>query len=139
MPIDFTKVRKLVALDKEKKELEARIKEIAKERTPVETAVLEEMASEDCDKLRCQGFEISTHTVHFAAINKEMTKAEICEVLKKAGREDLVKKAEEETFNTNSLNAAIREYIEEDVPLPKEFEGTIKPDRKTLVRTKQAA
>lgn len=111
-------IQRLVSLNEEKEELEARLKAINSERETVSTAILERWSEEGTTSQKVNGKLVSVRCQKFATVidgNYEAAAA----ALKAAGLERLLR------ANTQTLSAWMREREESGLGQPPEFEGVI--------------
>ena len=124
-------VRKLLQLDDERKDLEARIKEISEKRKGIESQVLDAFAEAGVDKVRVDGRTVSLRRELWAS-PLDGDKDRACEYLETSGLGVYVNK----TFNTLSISAWVRER-DRDGDLPDDFKDYFKVSETFKVDTRK--
>lgn len=125
------KIERFIELETERRELEARLKELKEEITPLHDQVLTHFEQTGTEKIRRGGLTLYIHRQLWCrAIDGDYERG--CAALKAAGLEDLVK----ETFNVHTLSAYVRELERMGEPIPETFEGAIQTEETFQLRTR---
>jgi hypothetical protein len=114
--MDSDKVRRLLALDEEKRGHEDRLKEISAERKALESEVLDAFAEAGISNIKVDGKTVSIRHEYWASA-KEGQKERACAYLESHGLGVYVSPS----FNSLSVSAWLREKIR-DNEVPEDFE-----------------
>lgn len=131
--MNTTAVNKLVELTLQKRELETRAKELAREIAEVEESLLEQFGEAGISSVRAEGGTVSLSRQLWATCaDGDYSRA--CAALEAAGLSEFV----QNRFNSNTLSAYFRELDRDGRPIPKALEGAIDvAERFTLRVTKR--
>jgi hypothetical protein len=118
------KIEQFIELETERRELEARLKEVKEEIAPLHEQVLTYFEQTGTSKIKRSGLTLYVHRQLWARpIDGDYERG--CAALKAAGLEDMVK----ESFNIHTLSAYIRELERMGEPIPESFEGASRQKR----------
>jgi hypothetical protein len=125
------KIEQFIELETERRELEARLKEVKEEIAPLHEQVLTYFEQTGTSKIKRSGLTLYVHRQLWASpIDGDYERG--CAALKAAGLEDMVK----ESFNIHTLSAYIRELERMGEPIPETFEGAIQTEETFQIRTR---
>jgi hypothetical protein len=125
------KIEQFIELETERRELEARLKEVKEEIAPLHEQVLTYFEQTGTSKIKRSGLTLYVHRQLWARpIDGDYERG--CAALKAAGLEDMVK----ESFNIHTLSAYIRELERMGEPIPETFEGAIQTEETFQIRTR---
>jgi hypothetical protein len=125
------KIERFIELETERRELEARLKEVKEEIAPLHEQVLTYFEQTGTSKIKRSGLTLYVHRQLWARpIDGDYERG--CAALKAAGLEDMVK----ESFNIHTLSAYIRELERMGEPIPETFEGAIQTEETFQIRTR---
>ena len=129
--MDTVKLNRFVELEKQRRDLETRLKALKEETTKLKESILSDFEEAGMSKTVVEGMTVYVHRQLWAsAIDSDYERA--CQALKSAGLNDYV----QERFNINSLSAYVRELDKAGDPLPSEFDGCIDVKERFEIRTR---
>lgn len=131
--LDMTKVRDFVALEKERRELESRLKVVTTKLSDLQEELLEGFTQTGLTQAKMDGLRVYVHRQLWASA-KDGDYEKACAVLKEVGLSEFVG----ERFNTNTLSSWVRERVKSEMPLPEEFAGVIEVVEKFSLRSAKA-
>jgi len=125
--------KRFVALTVEKRQIEARLKEIEAELRSLQEPLLDYMADSGIDRISLDGYTLYPLTQTWAsALDGDQPRA--CAALEVAGLSKMV----QPRFNAQTLSAWVREQMAAGQELPVSFEGTIKVLTIVEIRARKA-
>jgi hypothetical protein len=126
-------LKRFVALEERRRQLEAEVDTIKTETAELEQRLLPQFELEGFEKISIDGRTVYVERKLWAKA-KDVNKAAVCKALKRARLGDYV----EETFNTNSLSAYVRELDREDRPLPLGLRDVLEVSEVFKLRTRRS-
>ena len=125
-------LKRFVALEERRRQLETEIDTVKAEAAQLEELLLPEFERNGLEKVSIDGCTVYLERKLWAKA-KDGDKAAVCKVLKRARLGDFV----EETFNTNSLSAYVRELDREEKPLPPSLREVLEISEVFKLRTRR--
>ena len=126
-------LKRFVALEERRRQLEAEVDTIKAEATELEQRLLPQFEQEGFEKISVDGRTVYVERKLWAKA-RDGNKAAVCKALKRARLGDYV----EETFNTNSLSAYVRELDREERPLPPSLREVLEVSEVFKLRTRRS-
>jgi hypothetical protein len=126
-------LKRFVALEERRRQLEAEIDAIKAEAAQLEESLLPQFEQTGLEKVSIDGRTVYIERKLWAKA-KDGDKAAVCKALKRAHLGDYV----EETFNTNSLSAYVRELDREGRPLPPSLREVLEVSEVFKLRTRRS-
>jgi hypothetical protein len=126
-------LKRFVALEERRRQLEAEVDTIKAEAAELEQLLLPQFEQEGFEKVSIDGRTVYVERKLWAKA-KDGNKAAVCKALKRARLGDYV----EETFNTNSLSAYVRDLDREDRPLPPSLREVLEVSEVFKLRTRRS-
>ena len=126
-------LKRFVALEERRRQLEAEVETIRAEATELEQRLLPQFEQEGFEKISIDGRTVYVERKLWAKA-RDGNKAAVCKALKRARLGDYV----EETFNTNSLSAYVRELDREERPLPPSLREVLEVSEVFKLRTRRS-
>ena len=126
-------LKQFIALDERRRQLEAEIDTVKAEAAQLEQALLPEFERDGLERVSIDGKTVYLERKLWAKA-KDGDKAAVCKALKRAHLGDYV----EETFNTNSLSAYVRELDREDRELPPSLREVLEISEVFKLRTRRS-
>jgi len=126
-------LKRFVALEERRRQLEAEVDTIKAEATELEQRLLPQFEQEGFEKISIDGRTVYVERKLWAKA-RDGNKAAVCKALKRARLGDYV----EETFNTNSLSAYVRELDREERPLPPSLREVLEVSEVFKLRTRRS-
>lgn len=117
--LDMDALGEFSAIESELADLKEKIKKLELRKSELAPYILNNLVDNDVDRITVNGRTIYPHRK--IVVNILSDRQQAIEALKKSGFGDYVS----ENFNTLSVNALLSEMVNNDQPLPKEFEGCI--------------
>ena len=129
--MDSVKLKRFVELEKERREVETRLKSIKEEAKSLTEAILGDFEEAGMTKATIDGVTVYVQRTLWAkALEGDYERA--CEALRQAGLDVYV----HERFNVNSLSAFVRERDKAGEPLPDAFKGAVDVEERFDVKTR---
>ena len=126
-------LKRFVALEERRRQLEAEVDTIKAEATELEQRLLPQFEQEGFEKISIDGRTVYVERKLWAKA-RDGNKAAVCKALKRARLGDYV----EETFNTNSLSAYVRELDREERRLPPSLREVLEVSEVFKLRTRRS-
>jgi len=126
-------LKRFVALEERRRQLEAEVDTLKAEAAELEQRLLPQFEQEGFEKITVDGRTVYVERRLWAKA-KDGDKAAVCKALKRARLGDYV----EETFNTNSLSAYVRELDREDRALPPSLREVLEVSEVFKLRTRRS-
>jgi hypothetical protein len=126
-------LKRFVALEERRRQLEAEIDTLKAEAAELEMSLLPQFEQGGLERVSIDGRTVYIERKLWAKA-KEGDKAAVCKALKRAHLGDYV----EETFNTNSLSAYVRELDREGRPLPPSLREVLEVSEVFKLRTRRS-
>ena len=126
-------LKRFIALEERRRQLETEIDTVKAEATQLEQLLLPEFERSGVEKVSMDGRTVYLERKLWAKA-KDGNKAAVCIALKRAHLGDFV----EETFNTNSLSAYVRELDREEKRLPPSLCGVLEISEVFKLRTRRS-
>ena len=126
-------LKRFVALEERRRELEGEIDRIKSEATELEQVLMPQFEQEGVERISIDGRTVYVERKLWAKA-KDGDKAAVCKALKRARLGDYV----EETFNANSLSAYVRELDREERPLPPSLREVLEVSEVFHLRTRRS-
>ena len=126
-------LKRFIALEERRRQLETEIDIVRSEAAQLEQLLLPEFERNGLEKVSFDGRTVYLERKLWAKA-KDGNKAAVCKALKRAHLGDFV----EETFNTNSLSAYVRELDREDRPLPPSLRDVVEISEVFKLRTRRS-
>jgi hypothetical protein len=126
-------LKRFVALEDRRKQLEAEVDSIKAETAELEERLLPQFEQGGFEKISIDGRTVYIERKLWAKA-KNGDKSAVCRVLKRCRLGDYV----EETFNTNSLSAYVRELDREERPLSPSLAAVLEVSEVFKLRTRKS-
>lgn len=126
-------LKRFVSLEERRRQLEAEIDTIKAEAAELEGVLLPQFEQGGFEKVSIDGRTVYVERKLWAKA-KDGDKTAVCQALKRARLGDYV----EETFNTNSLSAYVRELDREGRPLPPSLREVLEVSEIFKLRTRRS-
>ena len=126
-------LRAYVNLEQQRLDLEARIDAIKRETAELEAALLPQFEQDAIDRITVDGRTVYVERKLWAKA-KDGDKPAVCKALKRCRLGDYV----EETFNTNSLSAYVRELDREGRQMPPSLAAVLDVSEVFKLRTRRS-
>jgi len=126
-------LKRFVALEERRRQLEAEVETLKTEAAELEQRLLPQFEQEGFEKITVDGRTVYVERRLWAKA-KDGDKAAVCKALKRARLGDYV----EETFNTNSLSAYVRELDREERPLPPSLREVLEVSEVFKLKTRRS-
>ncbi len=126
-------LKRFVALEERRRQLETEVDTVKAESAELEQRLLPQFEQEGFEKISIDGRTVYVERKLWAKA-KDGDKAAVCKALKRARLGDYV----EETFNTNSLSAYVRELDREDRALPPSLREVLEVSEVFKLRTRRS-
>lgn len=126
-------LKRFIALEERRRQLETEIDAIKAEAAQLEQMLLPEFERSGLEKVSIDGRTVYLERKLWAKA-KDGDKAAVCKALKRAHLGDFV----EETFNTNSLSAYVRELDREERSLPPSLRDVLEISEVFKLRTRRS-
>lgn len=126
-------LRTFVTLEQQRLDLEIQIDAIKRETAELEAALLPQFEQDAIDRISIDGRTVYVERKLWAKA-KDGDKPSVCKALKRCRLGDYV----EETFNTNSLSAYVRELDREGRPLPPSLATVLDVSEVFKLRTRRS-
>ena len=126
-------LKRFVALEERRRQFEAEIDTIKAESAELEVRLLPQFEQSGTERIAIDGRTVYVERKLWAKA-KDGDKGAVCKALKRARLGDYV----EETFNTNSLSAYVRELDREDKPLPPSLATVLDVSEVFKLRTRRS-
>ena len=126
-------LRTYVTLEQQRLDLEAQVEAIKKETAELETLLLPQFEQEAIERISIDGRTVYVERKLWAKA-KDGDKPAVCKALKRCRLGDYV----EETYNTNSLSAYIRELDREGKPLSQALATVLEISEVFKLRTRKS-
>lgn len=126
-------LKRFVALEERRRQLEAEVDTIKADAAELEQLLLPQFEQEGFEKISIDGRTVYVERKLWAKA-KDGNKAAVCKALKRARLGDYV----EETFNTNSLSAYVRDLDREERPLPPSLREVLEVSEVFKLRTRRS-
>jgi len=131
--LNTDELKRFVALDERRHQLEAEVDTIKAEATELEGRLLPQFEQSGTERIAIDGRTVYVERKLWAKA-KDGDKAAVCKALKRAHLGDYV----EETFNSNSLSAYVRELDREERPLPPSLREVLEVSEVFKLRTRRS-
>ena len=126
-------LKRFVALEEQRHQLEAEIDTIKAEASELEGRLLPQFEQSGTERIAIDGRTVYVERKLWAK-PKDGDKPAVCKALKRCRLGDYV----EETFNTNSLSAYVRELDREERPLPPTLAAVLDVSEVYKLRTRKS-
>jgi len=126
-------LKRFVALEERRRKLEAEIDTVKAEAAELEELLLPQFEQSGMERVAIDGRTVYVERKLWAKA-KDGDKASVCKALKRCRLGDYV----EETFNTNSLSAYVRELDREGRPLPPSLREVLEVSEVFKLRTRRS-
>jgi hypothetical protein len=126
-------LKRFVALEERRRALEAEIEAVKAEAAELEALLLPQFEQSGLERVAIDGRTVYVERKLWAKA-KDGDKAAVCKALKRCRLGDYV----EETFNTNSLSAYVRELDREGRPLPPSLATVLDVSEVFRLRTRRS-
>ncbi len=126
-------LRRFVALEERRRQLEAEIETVKAQTSELEQALLPQFEQSGMERVSIDGRTVYIERKLWAKA-KDGDKPAVCKALKRCRLGDYV----EETFNTNSLSAYVRELDREGRPLPPSLATVLDVSEVFKLRTRRS-
>ena len=126
-------LKRFVALEEQRRQLEAEVDTIKAEAAELEGRLLPQFEQSGTERIAIDGRTVYVERKLWAKA-KDGDKPAVCKALKRARLGDYV----EETFNTNSLSAYVRELDREERPLPPSLREVLEVSEVYKLRTRRS-
>lgn len=126
-------LKRFVALEERRRQLEAEVDAVKAEAAQLEELLLPQFEQAGLERVSIDGRTVYIERKLWAKA-KDGDKAAVCKALKRCRLGDYV----EETFNTNSLSAYVRELDREDRPLPPNLREVLEISEVFKLRTRRS-
>ena len=126
-------LKRFISLEERRRQLETEIDTVKAEAAQLEQLLLPEFERSGVEKVSMDGRTVYLERKLWAKA-KDGNKAAVCKALKRAHLGDFV----EETFNTNSLSAYVRELDREERPLPSSLRDVLEVSEVFKLRTRRS-
>jgi hypothetical protein len=131
--LNTDELKRFVALDERRHQLEAEVDTIKAEATELEGRLLPQFEQSGTERIAIDGRTVYVERKLWAKA-KGGNKAAVCKALKRAHLGDYV----EQTFNSNSLSAYVRELDREERPLPPSLREVLEVSEVFKLRTRRS-
>jgi len=126
-------LKRFVALEERRKELEGEIDRIKAEATEIESALMPQFEQAGIERVSVDGRTVYIERRLWAAA-KNGDKPALCKALKRARLSDFV----QETFNSQSLSALVREWDREGRAMPPSLREVLEVSEVFKLRTRRS-
>ncbi len=126
-------LKRFVALEERRRQLEAEVDAVKAEAAQLEELLLPQFEQAGLERVSIDGRTVYIERKLWAKA-KDGDKAAVCKALKRCRLGDYV----EETFNTNSLSAYVRELDREDRPMPPSLREVLEISEVFKLRTRRS-
>jgi len=126
-------LKRFVALEERRRQLEAEIDTLKAEAAELEQALMPQFEQAGIERVSVDGRTVYVERKLWAKA-RDGDKAAVCKALKRCRLGDYV----EETFNTNSVSAYIRELDREGRPLPASLREVLEVSEVFKLRTRRS-
>ena len=126
-------LKRFVALEERRRQLETEVDSIKAEAAELESRLLPQFEQSGTERIAIDGRTVYVERKLWAKA-KDGDKAAVCKALRRARLGDYV----EETFNTNSLSAYVRELDREERPLPSSLRDVLEVSEVFKLRTRRS-
>ena len=126
-------LKRFVALEERRRQLETEVDAIKAEASELESRLLPQFEQSGTERIAIDGRTVYVERKLWAKA-KDGDKPAVCKALKRAHLGDYV----EETFNTNSLSAYVRELDREERPLPSSLRDVLEVSEVFKLRTRRS-
>jgi hypothetical protein len=127
-------LKRFVALEERRRDLETEVDRIKAEAAALEQQLLPEFEQSGMERVSIDGRTVYVERKLWAKAKDGGNKAAACQVLRACGLDDYV----EETFNTNSLSAFVRELDREGKPLTPSLAAVLEINEIFKLRTRRS-
>jgi hypothetical protein len=134
MSLDTDKVARYVALRAEAKSHEDAAEELKAEADLLEAELLEEFAEAGVPRMTIAGRTVYVHRQLWAKREDGVDMNQACKALVDAGHSEFVN----ETYNSNTVSAWLRDLAKSDTPIPPELDGVLTTSEKFTLRSTKA-
>lgn len=131
--MDTNAARRLIALNDEIKELDARLRDLKAEKDTLEVTMLDDWAMEGLDGMKLDGRTLFIRCDTYASF--PAGKEAAIELLAESEHSDIVKP----TVNTNTVSALVRELTQDGGELPEAWSGIIEAGQRYAIGIRKAA
>ena len=126
-------LKRFVALEERRRQLETEVDSIKAEAAELESRLLPQFEQSGTERIAIDGRTVYVERKLWAKA-KDGDKAAVCKALRRARLGDYV----EETFNSNSLSAYVRELDREERPLPSSLRDVLEVSEVFKLRTRRS-
>lgn len=106
--------KRYIALKTRRAALEGEVDTIKTEMDGLETAILDQMASEGIQSIAVEGYTLFPHVQRWLKRAEGITEQQSCDALRAAGLGDFVA----EKWNAQTVSAWYREQVKDNLPIP---------------------
>jgi hypothetical protein len=131
--LNTDELKRFVALEERRRQLETEVDSIKTEAAELESRLLPQFEQSGTERIAIDGRTVYVERKLWAKA-KDGDKAAVCKALRRARLGDYV----EETFNTNSLSAYVRELDREERPLPSSLRDVLEVSEVFKLRTRRS-
>jgi len=131
--LNTDELKRFVALEERRHQLEAEVDTIKAEAAELESRLLPQFEQSGTERIAIDGRTVYVERKLWAKA-KDGDKTAVCKALKRAHLGDYV----EETFNSNSLSAYVRELDREERPLPPSLREVLEVSEVFKLRTRRS-
>jgi hypothetical protein len=131
--LNTDELKRFVALEERRRQLETEVDSIKAEAAELESRLLPQFEQSGTERIAIDGRTVYVERKLWAKA-KDGDKAAVCKALRRARLGDYV----EETFNTNSLSAYVRELDREERPLPSSLRDVLEVSEVFKLRTRRS-
>lgn len=132
MAIATDQLARFVALDREKRDLEARLEDIGKEQGALQNELLEQWADRGQSSANVDGLCVYISHDFYCSKRKEFSTEQLIETLQESGLERVVQIG----YNASSLKAFIKEQLASGSEIPENLSAMINYDTVARLRTR---
>jgi hypothetical protein len=126
-------LKRFVALEERRKELEGEIDRIKAEAAELESALMPQFEQEGVERISIDGRTVFIERRLWASA-KNGDKQALCKALKRAHLSEFV----QETFNSQSLSALVREWDRDGRPMPPSLREVLEVSEVFKLRTRRS-
>jgi hypothetical protein len=113
------RIKQFATLEHERRELEAKLKDIEGRASKLAAALLDDFADNGIQNTRCDGLTIYVRTDRYVSKKKDVETQTICDLLESLGRGDMVS----DGYNASSLKSWVLEQIAMRADLRRDIDG----------------
>lgn len=127
-------LKEFVEMAKLKRDLEAELESVMKRMAELEQPLMESFAEQGIQNINIDGETVYLHSQIWAKVADGATKDDVLVGLKAAGLGDYVN----ETYNSNQVSALLREWADQQLPIPEPLVGKLEANEKFSLRVRKA-